>query len=126
MYCGAWVEISQPLLPIGTKTPIFITYLALSGECLAWRCILHCPFSLAINELQSGCQHEKAIVINVLIKSWRNGLVKSGLNGQKRCTKSRRLCAIRVHGVEPTGSICYAASNIKENRYGTGYGEACG
>jgi hypothetical protein len=28
MYCGAVVEISQPLLPMGTNTPIFITNLS--------------------------------------------------------------------------------------------------
>ncbi|HAH0770027.1 TPA: hypothetical protein GFX96_14615 [Escherichia coli] len=32
MYCGAWVEMSQPLLPIGTNTPIFIINLSSSRK----------------------------------------------------------------------------------------------
>ncbi|STP20652.1 Uncharacterised protein [Escherichia coli] len=47
MYCGAWVEMSQPLLPIGTNTPIFIINLSSSRKVKVRRggCILHILFS---------------------------------------------------------------------------------
>ncbi|ABU77609.1 hypothetical protein ESA_02362 [Cronobacter sakazakii ATCC BAA-894] len=69
MYCGAWVEISQPLFPIGTKTPIFITNLSFAGErTVAWRCILHVLCRAQRGFCKANASFKNVFVIIVLMK----------------------------------------------------------
>ncbi|MER2890993.1 hypothetical protein ABTY92_28110, partial [Escherichia coli] len=91
---------SQPLLPIGTNTPIFITNLS-SLRCRYWR---FCKGSASF---------ENDFVINVLIEGWRIDAVKSGLTGQKHCTENRHSCAMGVQNVVARRGFCYAEGNAE-------------